>query len=209
LLCVARHVYLNRQQHCAVGSYPRHSHLLSLSLHLSLSLSGGIDALKEDDDTGLLSFDTLDLNRVLQHGAPLLASGGSEFDIPLGDSGDIKQRLLLQRQKLEKRAGLSEFDMTADLVQEDDLIQYPAETPEQTRARLYVFDPSHMCQLSVEWHFNRHCRLEEEEARARALEVTAALANTKMSARERNRAKRKAKEAAKAAQQQQYVLHLI
>lgn len=45
-------------------------------------------------------------------------------------------------------------------------------------------------------------RREEEEARSRALEVTASLANTKMSARERNRAKRKAKEAAKLAKQQ-------
>jgi len=75
---------------------------------------------------------------VLQHGAPLLASGGTEFDEPFDDQGDPKQRLAKQRKILEQRAGLADVGGFGDLVDEDDLVLHPTESEEQKRARLYV-----------------------------------------------------------------------
>jgi TATA-binding protein-associated factor len=55
--------------------------------------------------TGLLTFDTLDLNKVMARGSPLLSSEGNEFDVDLSEL-DPKQRLEMQKKRLRERLGL-------------------------------------------------------------------------------------------------------
>jgi TATA-binding protein-associated factor len=55
--------------------------------------------------TGLLSFNILDLNVVLENGKPLLASAGKEFDVDFTGL-DPKQRLALQKKQLIQQLGL-------------------------------------------------------------------------------------------------------
>lgn len=58
---------------------------------------------------GKLSLEGFDLNKVLDNGAPLLASIGQEFEINWGEM-DPKERLLLQKKQLKQRLGMgSEF----------------------------------------------------------------------------------------------------
>lgn len=64
---------------------------------------------------GLLTFDTLDINRVLQNGCPLLSSAGKEFDADLSDL-DPKERLAIQKKRLKERLGLGTQFMDGILI---------------------------------------------------------------------------------------------
>ncbi|KAJ3309940.1 btaf1 RNA polymerase II, B-TFIID transcription factor-associated, 170kDa [Boothiomyces sp. JEL0838] len=71
---------------------------------------------------GLLSFDTIDINTVLEKGMPLVASAGSEFDADLSDM-DPKQRLQIQKQRLKERLGFGTQLMDVDFFEEQDFTQ--------------------------------------------------------------------------------------
>ena len=120
--------------------------------------------------TEALSFGSVQLSQVLAHGAPLLASGGKEFDAP-DESLDTNARLALQRTQLRQRLGLgAEVDA---LISDEDVQIAVVNADERSRRQR-----------------------EEEEAQRKAAEVRAVLASSEgLSARERNKARRKLKQA--------------
>ena len=62
---------------------------------------------RSDAEGAWLAFDSFDMGAVLRHGAPLLASGGQEFEA-VGDRRDRpRDRLLRQRALLREQLGLS------------------------------------------------------------------------------------------------------
>ncbi|GAQ92914.1 hypothetical protein KFL_011990010, partial [Klebsormidium nitens] len=79
-------------------------------------------------DSGLMQFSSFDIQKVLEHGALLLSSGGEEYDsAPVG--GSIQERLAQQRQNLKRRLGLEEAERFLDVNQifeDEDLVQKPA-----------------------------------------------------------------------------------
>jgi TATA-binding protein-associated factor len=69
---------------------------------------------------GLLSFDTLDIDIVLEKGQPLLSSAGKEFDADLSDM-DPKERLAVQKKRLRERLGIATQFMDVDFFDENDV----------------------------------------------------------------------------------------
>eukprot|EP00249_Psilotum_nudum_P027051 c34319_g1_i1 orf=1-864(-) len=71
-----------------------------------------------------LSFFSFDVQKVLDYGAPLLASGGQEFDVGV-DNKTSAERLVRQKQNLRRRLGLDvceQFMDVNDMIRDDDLI---------------------------------------------------------------------------------------
>ncbi|KAJ0979707.1 hypothetical protein J5N97_015181 [Dioscorea zingiberensis] len=72
-----------------------------------------------------LSFRSFDINKVLEFGSPLLASGGQEYDIASDSSKNPAERLLLQKQNLRRRLGLDvceQFMDVSDVIRDEDLV---------------------------------------------------------------------------------------
>jgi TATA-binding protein-associated factor len=69
---------------------------------------------------GLLSFNTMDIDIVLERGQPLLSSAGKEFDADLSEM-DPKERLALQKKQLRERLGLATQFMDVDFFDENDV----------------------------------------------------------------------------------------
>ena len=146
-------------------------------------------AARSDAEGAWLAFGSFDMERVLQRGAPLLASGGQEFDLAPA-SGDGKRekprdRLLRQRAFLQDQLGLGgamgkamgkEASAMGELLSERD-VEDNAAAGGKRSARLPPADPA---------------------AAAAAQAVTAQLAESgdALSERARNAMRRKAKEAA-------------
>ncbi|KAI9328933.1 SNF2 family N-terminal domain-containing protein [Obelidium mucronatum] len=82
----------------------------------------GAAPLDADAGDDRLAFAAFDLARVVAHAAPLLASGGAEFDVG-GDAAALnaKDRVLLQKKLVKQRLGLESQFMDVDLVNEQDL----------------------------------------------------------------------------------------
>lgn len=133
-------------------------------------------------NTGHLRFDTIDFEQVLEFGTELLASGGTEYE-DVSDISNPQERLANQKAQLEQRMGIGAqlLGMT-DMIDDDDF--RPSATPTPTK-------------------------IVTEESRQKIADVQAVLNNANiMSARERNRLKRKAKEEAKTREQERKLENL-
>ena len=94
--------------------------------------SAEVEAAARDEAAGAwLSFESFAIDRVLLHGAPLLASGGQEFEA--NDAADDRphERLLRQRALLQEQLGLDAIGSAIggreqremmDLIKEDDVV---------------------------------------------------------------------------------------
>ncbi|KAK3159851.1 hypothetical protein QOZ80_1BG0051830 [Eleusine coracana subsp. coracana] len=94
-------------------------------------LSYGTDdatlALPRADDTATsdLAFGSFDINRVLEFGSPLLASGGQEYDIAHENGKNPAERLARQKKNLRRRLGLDvceQFMDVNDVIKDEDLL---------------------------------------------------------------------------------------
>lgn len=77
-----------------------------------------------NDATGL-SFRSFDINKVLEFGSPLLASGGQEYDVASDSSKNPAERLARQKQNLRRRLGLDvceQFMDVSDVIKDEDLL---------------------------------------------------------------------------------------
>ncbi|XP_075109264.1 TATA-binding protein-associated factor BTAF1 isoform X1 [Nicotiana tabacum] len=80
---------------------------------------------------GGTSFRSFDLNKVLEFGA-LLASAGQEYDIPMDNSKNSRERLARQKQNLRRRLGLDvceQFMDVNEMIRDEDLIVQRANSP--------------------------------------------------------------------------------
>ena len=80
---------------------------------------------------GLLSLGGLDLRRVLQHGTTLLASRGTEYDVDLGAGRKGSERLEAERAAVRKRLGLDDSDAGGfgggtEFISDQDLVAGPS-----------------------------------------------------------------------------------
>lgn len=75
--------------------------------------------------TKALTFQSFDIQRVMDYGAPLLSSGGQEYDVGVDDK-TFAERLARQKQNLRRRLGLDvceQFMDVNDMIRDDDLMQ--------------------------------------------------------------------------------------
>ena len=73
------------------------------------------------DDESLLTFDTLDMNQVLERGAVLVGSAGVEYDVVDMAGMDPKERLALQKRQLKEKLGFGVQFMDVSFVEDNDL----------------------------------------------------------------------------------------
>ncbi|XP_006646908.1 TATA-binding protein-associated factor BTAF1 isoform X1 [Oryza brachyantha] len=93
-------------------------------------LSGGIGDVgsvlrRTDTTTSELAFGSFDINRVLEYGSPLLASGGQEYDIANDNGKNPAERLARQKKNLRRRLGLDvceQFMDFNDVFKDEDLL---------------------------------------------------------------------------------------
>ncbi|KAK6923628.1 Helicase, C-terminal [Dillenia turbinata] len=74
--------------------------------------------------TASLSFQSFDINKVLEFGA-LLASGGQEYDLATDNAKNPRERLARQKQNLRRRLGLDmceQFMDVTDVIRDEDLV---------------------------------------------------------------------------------------
>jgi TATA-binding protein-associated factor len=75
--------------------------------------------------TSDLAFGRFDINRVLEFGSPLLASGGQEYDIANDNGKNPAERLARQKKNLRRRLGLDvceQFMDVNDVIKDEDLL---------------------------------------------------------------------------------------
>ncbi|CAN6448955.1 unnamed protein product [Victoria cruziana] len=75
--------------------------------------------------TAGLSFESFDIGKVLEFGAPLLASGGQEYDVSNENSKITGERLARQKQNLRRRLGLDVYEQfmdVSDVIRDEDLM---------------------------------------------------------------------------------------
>ncbi|CAL9077601.1 TATA-binding protein-associated factor BTAF1 isoform X2 [Musa acuminata AAA Group] len=125
----------------AIGSIAenvRHTSLKELlkSLEGELMEAGYSDVCKDvgasvsdmcPNPTAGLSFKSFDINKVLEFGSPLLASGGQEFDVASDSSKSPAERLAHQKQNLRRRLGLDfceQFMDVSDVIKDEDLLAH-------------------------------------------------------------------------------------
>ncbi|KAG2617033.1 hypothetical protein PVAP13_3NG178092 [Panicum virgatum] len=75
--------------------------------------------------TSDLAFGSFDINRVLEFGSPLLASGGQEYDIANDNGKNPAERLARQKKNLWRRLGLDvceQFMDVNDVIKDEDLL---------------------------------------------------------------------------------------
>ncbi len=81
-----------------------------------------VDVIGEEYEDSM-TFDKFDIERVLQYGVPLLASGGKEFDEELVET-DPKKRIAAQKKNLKKRLGLDldmQYTNIKEIIHDEDL----------------------------------------------------------------------------------------
>ncbi|XP_072972272.1 TATA-binding protein-associated factor BTAF1 isoform X2 [Typha angustifolia] len=74
-----------------------------------------------------LTFRSFEINRVLDFGSPLLASGGQEYDVASDSSKSPAERLARQKQNLRRRLGLDvceQFMDVNDVIKDEDLLAH-------------------------------------------------------------------------------------
>ncbi|XP_008796296.2 TATA-binding protein-associated factor BTAF1 [Phoenix dactylifera] len=79
----------------------------------------------QPNDVAGLSFRSFDINKVLEFGSPLLASGGQEYDVASDSSKNPAERLARQKQNLRRRLGLDvceQFMDVSDVIKDEDLL---------------------------------------------------------------------------------------
>ncbi|XP_010927294.1 TATA-binding protein-associated factor BTAF1 isoform X2 [Elaeis guineensis] len=79
----------------------------------------------QPNDVAGLSFRSFDINKVLEFGSPLLASGGQEYDVASDGSKNPAERLARQKQNLRRRLGLDvceQFMDVSDVIKDEDLL---------------------------------------------------------------------------------------
>ncbi|KAK1266024.1 Chromatin structure-remodeling complex protein SYD [Acorus gramineus] len=123
----------------AVGAIARnvkHTSLKELFQYVEGEMSkAGISDVAKDIEMALsnfnskiitgLSFDSFDINKVLEFGAPLLASGGQEYDVASDGNKNPAERLARQKQNLRRRLGLDvceQFMDVGDMIKDEDLL---------------------------------------------------------------------------------------
>ncbi|CAL4887597.1 unnamed protein product [Urochloa decumbens] len=75
--------------------------------------------------TSDLAFGSFDINKVLEFGSPLLASGGQEYDITNDNGKNPAERLARQKKNLRRRLGLDvceQFMDVNDVIKDEDLL---------------------------------------------------------------------------------------
>nr|XP_054762418.1 TATA-binding protein-associated factor 172-like [Lytechinus pictus] len=90
-----------------------------------------IPSVQSQRDATRLEFSKFDVARVLDQGASLLGSAGSEYELEVDVGGDPKERLAKQKRLLQKKLGLDVGLIgveTDDLFNDDDLSTFP-QTP--------------------------------------------------------------------------------
>jgi len=126
---------------------------------------------QQQQETFDLEFKNFDILKVVNNGAPLLGSGGQEFDDEEIDPNmDPKELLLKQKKRLKKRLGLDDFPVKLELeniVDDEDII---VNTKKKSSSSATT-----------------NTKQEKKE------DIESVLDTTGMSARERNKAKRKAR----------------
>ena len=92
----------------------------------------------------LFNLDTFELTRVLQFGAPLLASAGTEYDASLGDL-DARARLDRQKKELRTQLGLDDQERFAavDFISTEDVTAQSSTARTSMRVDV-MFDESHL-----------------------------------------------------------------
>ncbi|PRP74806.1 putative TBP associated factor (Mot1) [Planoprotostelium fungivorum] len=119
-------------------------------------------------EEGFISFQEFDVDKVLQHGVPLLATKGSDYDEGL-DHLSVEERIRIQRENIKKRMGLDWKYMRKEIVTDADL-EKGIMTTEQKKMR----------------------KQEDEEKKVKSDKVLDAFINRdKLSVREKNILKRK------------------
>ncbi|ONK68755.1 uncharacterized protein A4U43_C05F15610 [Asparagus officinalis] len=72
-----------------------------------------------------LSFRSFDINKVLDYGSPLLASGGQEYDVACDNIKNPTERLARQKQNISRRLGLDvcgQFMDVSEMIRDEDLL---------------------------------------------------------------------------------------
>ncbi|KAJ7534695.1 hypothetical protein O6H91_13G105700 [Diphasiastrum complanatum] len=130
--------------------------------------------------SGSLAFSRFDVQRVLEYGAPLLASGGQEYDIGIDNTKTPAERLARQKQNLRRRLGLDvceQFMDFSDMIRDEDLM-----IPRTTGNNDFLLQG-----------FNYHPPGGRQEVQHLVADMFQGSLSRTLSARERNLLKRKAK----------------
>ncbi|KAL6618657.1 hypothetical protein ACP70R_033796 [Stipagrostis hirtigluma subsp. patula] len=135
-----------------------------------------------------LAFGSFDINRVLEFGSPLLASGGQEYDIANDNGKNPAERLARQKQNLRRRLGLDvceQFMDVNDVFRDEDLLAQKKYWGSNVQSNGYhSLNTGHNIQQLVATMVPRHPKQSNTRSR-------------RLSARELNMLKRKAKNNAK------------
>ncbi|KAG6551134.1 hypothetical protein Mapa_007369 [Marchantia paleacea] len=95
-------------------------HPLNFSVYLDLC------ALGTSQSSNSLTFSSFDIQRVLEYGASLLASGG-QYDISVDNTKTSAERLARQKKNLRRRLGLDgceQFMDVSDMIRDEDLMSH-------------------------------------------------------------------------------------
>ncbi|KAL3681420.1 hypothetical protein R1sor_024376 [Riccia sorocarpa] len=94
-----------------------------------VNLASSIDfrALGASHSSTTLTFSRFDIQRVLEYGASLLASGGQEYDVSVDNSKSAAERLARQKKNLRRKLGLDgceQFMDVSDMIRDEDLLSH-------------------------------------------------------------------------------------
>ncbi|XP_062180641.1 TATA-binding protein-associated factor BTAF1-like [Phragmites australis] len=161
---------------------------------LASGMSDGTDeagsALPRADATATsdLAFGSFDINRVLEFGSPLLASGGQEYDVANDNGKNPAERLARQKRNLRRRLGLDvceQFMDVNDVIKDEDLLAQKNYWGSNVQNNgFHSYNTGHNIQQLVATMVPRYPRQSNFRSR-------------RLSARELNMLKRKAKSNAK------------
>eukprot|EP00250_Pteridium_aquilinum_P022032 c25285_g1_i2 orf=410-6568(-) len=100
-------------------------HLANLGYFIDLNEILASKWINHCNSSRALSFRSFDIQKVMDFGAPLLSSGGQEYDVAV-DEKNPAERLARQRKSLSRRLGLDgceQFLDVNDMIRDDDLMQ--------------------------------------------------------------------------------------
>lgn len=100
-------------------------HLLDMGHNIDLNELLAANWINHCNSTKALSFRSFDIQKVMDFGAPLLSSGGQEYDVGVDDKTPA-ERLARQKKNLSRRLGLDvceQFMDVNDMIRDDDLMQ--------------------------------------------------------------------------------------
>lgn len=100
-------------------------HLSNLGYNIDLNEILAAKWINHCNSSRALSFRSFDIQKVMDFGAPLLSSGGQEYDVAV-DEKNPAERFARQRKSLSRRLGLDVCEQFLDvneMIRDDDLIQ--------------------------------------------------------------------------------------